>query len=417
MNDPPETAAAYREAHPHPNAPGWNPRAVRALALAVGSVGLLPAGVTVATLALPRLNAGGVVVTWTLLAVSLATLGLAVASARRAVRVLREVPTQPVPERGRWLAGIAFPLSVVGLLFGLLGFLLTWLSTVQFSRGRQLRRRGRVLLAPVAPGARWTTAALSLSVDPAHRDAVAAQWRENGRTEHASVASFARLSLDLAALGAPASLLAAAHRDALDEVRHAELCFSLARAIDGRALSPGDFPAATEVPARSSSRRLALARLAVDSLLDGALHEGVSARVVARLARRCDEPAVRAVLREIAADEGRHAAHGWDVVMWCLDEGGPLIAQSLLGAVEAIPPAVRSPRPEEAASGAWERWGIHGHALEADAYSRAVTDLRDRVGRICAAVGTTRATAPAPGRTPRRARPRRRGPTAPRAHG
>jgi hypothetical protein len=47
---------------------------------------------------------------------SLATIGLVVASVRRAVRVLREVPSQPVPERGRWLAGIAVPLSVAGLL-------------------------------------------------------------------------------------------------------------------------------------------------------------------------------------------------------------------------------------------------------------------------------------------------------------
>lgn len=29
----------------------------------------------------------------------------------------------------------------------------------------------------------------------------------------------------------------------------------------------------------------------------------------------------RAILKEIAADEGRHAAHGWDVVAWCLAEG------------------------------------------------------------------------------------------------
>ncbi len=291
---------------------------------------------------------------------------------------------------------------------------------MQFSRGRQLRRRGRVLLPPVGPSDRWTTEEIPLSVDPTQRDAVAAQWRENGRTEHASVASFARLSLDLAALGAPASLHVAAHLDALDEVRHAELCFSLARGIDGRALSPGDFPAAAELPARSSFRRVALARLAVDSLLDGALHEGVSARVVARLARRCDEPAVCDVLREIAADEGRHAAHGWDVVVWCLDEGGPLVARSLLGAVAALPPTMRSPLPEGAVGGAWERWGIHGHALESDEYARAVTDLRERVTRLCGDPVSTpraRATARAPGRTPRRSRPRRRGPMAPRVHG
>jgi hypothetical protein len=144
------------------------------------------------------------------------------------------------------------------------------------------------------------------------RATLAHQWRENGRTEHASVAAYARLTLDLIALGAPPSLVRAAQRDALDEIRHTELCFSLARAIDGRDVGPGPF-AVMDGASRSGSRALSLARLAVDSLVDGALHEGVSARVIAQLAKRTDMEPIRALLKELAADEGRHAAHGWDV--------------------------------------------------------------------------------------------------------
>ena len=37
---------------------------------------------------------------------------------------------------------------------------------------------------------------VTVRVDADVRDVLAAQWRENGRTEHASVAAFAHLSLD-----------------------------------------------------------------------------------------------------------------------------------------------------------------------------------------------------------------------------
>src|SRR4029077_13893090 len=118
-------------------------------------------------------------------------------------------------------------------------------------------------------------------------DGVADRWRENGKTEHASVAAFARLTLDLMALGAPPDLIAAANQDALDEIRHTELCFSLAKALDGKAVSPGAFPQAQRVATLPRSRTFALAKLAVDSLIDGALHEAVSARIIASLAHRC----------------------------------------------------------------------------------------------------------------------------------
>jgi hypothetical protein len=48
----------------------------------------------------------------------------------------------------------------------------------------------------------------------------------------------------------------------------------------GRAWARGPFPEAQRVGTLPRSRTLALAKLAVDSLVDGALHEGVSARVI-----------------------------------------------------------------------------------------------------------------------------------------
>jgi hypothetical protein len=264
-------------------------------------------------------------------------------------------------------------------LMGLVGAVAALMSTVTFSRGRQLRSLGRVLLARVRSSGDWAHLPLRVSVDESARAGLAAQWRENGRTEHASVAAFARLTLDLMALGAPPALVSAANRDALDEIRHTELCFSLARALDGKSESPGPFPEARRARTLSVGRTLALAELAVDSLVDGALHEGVSARVIARLARRCDEPQIRAMLKEIAADEGRHAAHGWDVVEWCLAEGGSSVARALAGALPALPSTLRTPLPEAAEDGGWEAFGIVGRALEADAFARTRADLVQRV--------------------------------------
>jgi hypothetical protein len=51
------------------------------------------------------------------------------------------------------------------------------------------------------------------------RAELAAQWAADGAAEHASIASFARATLQLMALGAPAGLLADTQRAAADEVR------------------------------------------------------------------------------------------------------------------------------------------------------------------------------------------------------
>ena len=313
----------------------------------------------------------------------LCTALFAIGAGRAVVALLRMRKAQtPVPAKAVALV-VAFPF-LVGGFFSFLGAAVTLLSTMGFARGRQLRRHGKILLPPVEAGGLWAHLPLQASASEALRDALAARWRENGRTEHASVAAFARLTLDLMVLGAPPSLIEAANRDAKDEIRHTELCFSLARALDGKTESPGAFRGAQYARSLPASRTLALARLAVDSLVDGALHEGVSARVLARLTRRCEEPTVREALRELAADEGRHAAHGWDVVEWCLAEGGQPVAHALRGAINALPEQINSDLPPGAREGEWERHGIHGAALEAEEHARAREGLVRRVSAITA---------------------------------
>lgn len=317
-----------------------------------------------------------------LIAISLGFAARTVVSASRASSVVG------------WGAGVVLVLADWAMMY--FGVLIALASTMSFTRGRQLRRFGRVLLPEVADGEGWTERTKRTkeagavpkfvdALDPATKAALAHQWRENGRTEHASVAAFARLTLDLMALGAPSTLIEDANRDALDEIRHATMCFSFARAIDGRSESPAAFPEASRARTLPRVRALALATLAVDSLVDGALHEGVSARILAKLARRTDDPATRAMLKAIAADEGRHARHGWDVVRWCLDEGGAPVAAALRGALGRLPRSMRSELPEAARSGAWERYGIMGEALESEEFRAARDELVARLSSVLAA--------------------------------
>src|SRR5690606_32069497 len=56
-----------------------------------------------------------------------------------------------------------------------------------------------------------------------------AAWLEVARAEHASVASFQRLGLELLQLGAPLDLIRDAARAALDEIEHTELARGLVR--------------------------------------------------------------------------------------------------------------------------------------------------------------------------------------------
>jgi hypothetical protein len=290
------------------------------------------------------------------------------------VGLMRPSRTRSAPETGGAIVAVVGNLLMAGF-----GAFVAYLATFAFSRGRQLRRFGRVLLPTLRPNGAWTTATMMLEASENLPEGLADQWRENGKTEHASVAAFARLTLDLMALGAPPVLITSSNQDALDEIRHAEICFSLARALDGKSVSPSPFPQAQRVASLPRSRILALAQLAVDSLVDGALHEGVSARIIAKLAQRCEVAGIRTALKEIAADEGRHAAHGWAVVGWCLEEGGRPVAEALLGALRMLPDGMRSDLPEGASVGGWERWGIHGHRLEAEEYVSARAQVVRRV--------------------------------------
>jgi hypothetical protein len=264
-------------------------------------------------------------------------------------------------------------LGLVAAVFGAIGSVIAHLGAVeQYSHGRPFRRGKRPLTAASGAGEAWLeeVALETLPPEPLRAE-LAAEWRRNGMKEHASIAAFSRLSLDLIAVSAPAELLAEVQGDALDEIRHARLCFSVAHALDGRTDGPGHFPEARARARALPTRSLVLAQLAIDAVIDGALNEGVSARLLARLAGTCTDPALAALLRGMAADEAKHAAHSWNVVAFCMESGGAPVVAALRGALGALPAMMTAEIPAGARGGAWEAYGVQGEALEREAWSSA----------------------------------------------
>lgn len=221
-------------------------------------------------------------------------------------------------------------------------------------RGRPARVGGQARLPEVGAGAGWRAPGLRPEVDAlprALRDRLSAAWLEAAREEHASIASFANLSLRLLALGAPPELVADAHAAALDEIRHARLAFELASAYAGAPLAPVRFDDAARMSAAGD-----LASLAIETLLDGCLNETVAAVAAADAADAAADPAIAGALREIAADEARHAELAWRIVAWCVRTAGA----GLLAALRDTAAAADAPAPPAGGPGARDDLAAHG---------------------------------------------------------
>lgn len=275
--------------------------------------------------------------------------------------------------------GLSLAAAVLGLLSPVITFFLGLATLdIDMTRGRRLVRRRRSRQVETTERSDWHARVDRNMLSLAPRE-VARAWRDNAATEHASIASFAHLSNQLLALGAPASLVRAAHEDALDEIRHAELCYALADGVDGGHVGPAAFPWAATPP----ESELTVPSLAADALVEACLLETASAVLVSRLARREGTvSSVRAVLKEIAADEGRHGAHGWDIIEWALSVDEVGTAEALRRAWTAHPGELRKGLDPAWAEGQLLDWGIPSSAMWAECYAEAWSVVNDRLGRL-----------------------------------
>ena len=162
----------------------------------------------------------------------------------------------------------------------------------------------------------WKHAALCLTPCPER----SARWLRAALAEHASVAAFSQISLQLLALGAPARLLEGTHRAALDEIRHAEITFALASAYGG-GTHVGPSPLSIDTAPASRSLR----EVAIDALLDGCIGEAANALAMADEAEHEPIAEVAALIRTLVSDEERHAILAWQVVQWAIAEDAALL--------------------------------------------------------------------------------------------
>ena len=201
----------------------------------------------------------------------------------------------------------------------------------------------------------------------------AAAWARAGAGEHASVAAFARLTLQLLAVGAPTELLRGAQQAALDEIGHAEQCWRLAERFGAAPVATGPFPFPREVAVD-----VTLAELATAAVREGCLAETLGAHVASVAAERAPEPDIRAALRRIAAEEATHAVLSFRIVAWALRVGGDAVAA-------AVQAAFREPCPRLDLEELALRSNVALAELEAAAEAGVVDVIRPAAQRLLAA--------------------------------
>ncbi|HKY34987.1 MAG TPA: ferritin-like domain-containing protein [Polyangiaceae bacterium] len=198
-------------------------------------------------------------------------------------------------------------------------------------------------LAPIVESGAWLaqrdwTPATSHLTRP-ERAALAEHWMKMGQMEHASIAAFARFSLQLLSLGAPPALVEACTQALADETAHTKLCFQLASAYAGHAVGPGRLDVDRSLNATSLEEIVDLV------LAEGCFGETGAALEALEAADTASDPVIRAAYEQIARDEQRHAELAFQFVRWALERDYDAVQARIVAALaeyQAPSPALRS---------------------------------------------------------------------------
>ena len=142
---------------------------------------------------------------------------------------------------------------------------------------------------------------------------LAAEWAARAREEQVAMVAFERLGSELADSGAAPALVRAFARVVSDEAHHVELCRQVAAALGS--------PSVSEVPERlprTDGRYPGRERAALALMGWICVGESWSAAVFAHQLQNVTHPVLRAVEKEILADEVSHGRLGfaWLVDTW-----------------------------------------------------------------------------------------------------
>lgn len=210
--------------------------------------------------------------------------------------------------------------------------------------------------------------------------AAASRWTRAAQLEHASIASFSRFSLELLSLGAPPALVEAAHRAAIDEIRHARLSFRIASALTGSPLGPGPLSLSGVAIERP------LETVVLSTVLEGCIVETVAAALANRAAELASFDAIRSVLSSVARDELTHAQLAFSFVGWAMKlHGGQLgdvLRPPVMARLEALLAPVATAHERDLG-----RFGLlsaaEEHAVQLETLNNAVIPaLSESLGRL-----------------------------------
>ncbi len=216
--------------------------------------------------------------------------------------------------------------------------------------GRPLLVEGRARLAEVISDTAWAAGLVPADVPESVRDELVLRWTRAALDEHASVAAFSKVALDLMRFGAPPELLERTHQAAIDEVRHARLGFALASAFAGQPVGPGAYRL-DQLPLAED-----LAQLAVEAAREGCMGEALASLLAAEGAAKAQDPVLREVLKTIAVDEQQHSLLAWSTVRWAIEAGGEPVRAAVAAVFAAA--ATQGIAVPQAPAIDLSRWGL-----------------------------------------------------------
>ena len=191
----------------------------------------------------------------------------------------------------------------------------TWIACGGRGGGRAYRPSLMPIVARITSRDDWAPVTLvvagSKSTPLATDHALGNEWAADAALEHASVASFSRLALQLMALQAPAELLARSLRASLDEIEHARSAYSIASALLGHRVGPGELAAPTNIPTDRET-------LLLETVFDGCIGELAATYEAQALATSSADARIRKHHAKVARDEMRHAELAFNILGWLL---------------------------------------------------------------------------------------------------
>ena len=199
--------------------------------------------------------------------------------------------------------------------------------------GRPFLVEGEQRLAPVAARADWSELSLLPrldALDAALSAQLAEQWTRVALMEHASIAAFARFTLQLLSLGAAPELIERATAAMADETKHAKACFAVANCYSATRIGPG------RLAVDSSLDEMSLTDIVLNTIREGCIGETVAAIEAGEAAEHCADPALRELLLVVSQDETRHAELAFRFVKWALSQGDARLEQAVRGEFAAL---------------------------------------------------------------------------------